>query len=62
VHVHAAIRAQLSKLVEEAFAIHGGFGITQNGQRVAVLRGTDDRDALRETVAVLSDRKCLTTT
>jgi hypothetical protein len=52
----------LSKLVEEAFAIHGGFGITQNGQRVAVLRGTDDRDALRETVAVLSDRKCLTTT
>jgi antitoxin YefM len=51
----AAVRAQLSKLVEEATSTHERFDITRNGQRVAVLLGADDYDALRETIAVLSD-------
>ncbi len=48
-------RAKLSRLVEEASATHERYEITRNGQRVAVLLGADDYDALNETVAVLSD-------
>jgi antitoxin YefM len=55
----AAARAQLSKLVEEASSTHERFEITRNGQRAAVLLGADDYDALRETIAVLSDSDLL---
>ena len=51
----ADARAHLSRLVEEAEATHERFEITRNGRRVAILIGADDYDALRQTIAVLSD-------
>ena len=51
----ADARAQLSKLVDEASLTHERFEITKNGRRAAVLLGADDYDAMRETIAVLSD-------
>lgn len=51
----ADARAQLSKLIDEASATHERFEITKNGHRAAVLLGVDDYDAMRETIAVLSD-------
>lgn len=51
----ADARAQLSRLVDEAERTHERFEITRNGHRAAVLLGADDYDALRETIAVLSD-------
>lgn len=51
----ADARARLSRLVDAAEATHERFEITRNGHRVAVLLGADDYDALRETIAVLSD-------
>ncbi len=51
----ADARAQLSKLVDEASSTHERIEITKNGRRAAVLMGADDYDAMRETIAVLSD-------
>jgi len=55
----ADVRAQLSKLVEEAGATHERVEITKNGRRAAVLLGADDYDAIMETIAVLSDSELL---
>ena len=55
----ADARAQLSKLVDEASSTHERFEITKNGHRAAVLMGADDYDAMRETIAVLSDSALL---
>ncbi|HVB71705.1 MAG TPA: type II toxin-antitoxin system Phd/YefM family antitoxin [Acidimicrobiales bacterium] len=55
----ADVRAQLSKLVEEASITHERIEITKNGHRAAVLMGVDDYDAMRETIAVLSDQDLL---
>ena len=55
----AEARAQLSRLVQEAASTHERFEITRSGQRVAVLLGADDYDALRETIAVLGDAELL---
>lgn len=55
----AKVRAELSKLVEEAAATHERFDITRNGRRVAVLLGADDYDSMRETISVLSDADLL---
>ncbi|NLE80726.1 MAG: type II toxin-antitoxin system Phd/YefM family antitoxin [Rhodococcus sp.] len=55
----ADARAQLSRLVDEAEHTHERFEITRNGHRAAVLLGADDYDALRETIAVLSDADLL---
>lgn len=51
----AEARAQLSRLVDEADTTHERFEITRNGRRAAVLLSADDYDAMRETIAVLSD-------
>jgi prevent-host-death family protein len=51
----ADARAQLSKLVDQASSTHERIEITKNGRRAAVLLGADDYDAMRETIAVLSD-------
>lgn len=51
----ADARAKLSRLVDEAETTHERFEITRNGRRAAVLLGAGDYDALRETIAVLSD-------
>ncbi len=55
----ADARAQLSKLVDEASTTHARIEITKNGRRAAVLLGADDYDAMRETIAVLSDPSLL---
>ncbi|MDE2281948.1 MAG: type II toxin-antitoxin system Phd/YefM family antitoxin [Actinomycetales bacterium] len=55
----ADARAQLSKLVDEASTTHERIEITKNGRRAAVLLGADDYDAMRETIAVLSDPSLL---
>ena len=55
----ADARAQLSKLVDEASSMHERIEITKNGHRAAVLPGVDDYDAMRETIAVLSDSTLL---
>ena len=52
-------QAQLPRLVEEAERTHERFEITRDGHRAAVLLGADDYDALRETIAVLSDTDLL---
>ena len=51
----ADARANLSKLIDEASTTHERIEITKNGRRAAVLIGADDYDAMRETIAVLSD-------
>ena len=50
----AEARANLSKLVESAVTTHERFEVTRNGDRVAVLLGADDYDALLETLDILS--------
>ena len=51
----AEARANLSKLVESAVTTHERFEVTRNGDRVAVLLGAEDYDALLETLDILSD-------
>ena len=58
----ADARAQLSRLVDEASTTHERIEITKNGHRAAVLMGVDDYDAMRETIAVLSDQDFCGTT
>ena len=55
----ADARAQFSKLVDEASSTHERIEITKNGHRAAVLMGADDYDAMRESIAVLSDSALL---
>ena len=55
----AEARAQLSRLVDVAERTHERFEITRDGHRAAILLGADDSDALRETIAVLSDTDLL---
>ena len=55
----ADVRAQLSKLVEEASSTHERIEITRNGRRAAVLLGADDYDSLVATLDVLSDPDAL---
>lgn len=55
----ASARASFSKLVESAASTHERFEVTRNGERVAVLLGADDFDAMQETIAVLSDSEIL---
>jgi antitoxin YefM len=46
-------------LVDDASSTHERIEITKNGRRAAVLMGVDDYDAMRETIAVLSDSALL---
>lgn len=55
----ADARSRLSTLIDEADSTHERFEITRNGRRTAVLLSADDYDALRETIAVLSDAALL---
>ncbi|WP_341945106.1 type II toxin-antitoxin system Phd/YefM family antitoxin [Microbacterium sp. LWH11-1.2] len=55
----ASARASFSKLVDSAASTHERFEVTRNGERVAVLLGADDFDAMQETIAVLSDAEVL---
>lgn len=51
----AEVRAQLSKLVDDAVRTHERIEITKNGRRAAVLLSADDYDSLLETLDVLGD-------
>lgn len=55
----AAARSNFSKMVDAAESSHERFEVTRNGNRVAVLLGADDYDALLETLAILSDSEAL---
>ena len=51
----ADVRANLSKLVEEAERTHQRVEVTKNGRRAAVLMSADDYDSLIETLDILGD-------
>ncbi|KNX39543.1 prevent-host-death protein [Luteipulveratus halotolerans] len=51
----AEVRAQLSRVVDEAIRTHERVEITRNGDRAAVILSADDFDVLQETLDVLSD-------
>lgn len=55
----AAARSNFSKMVDAAHSSHERFEVTRNGDRVAVLLGADDYDALVETLAILGDSESL---
>ncbi len=55
----ADARAQFSRIVESAQSTHERFEVTRNGDRVAVLLGADDFDALLETVEILGDAETM---
>lgn len=51
----AEVRANLSRMVDEAVRTHERVEITRNGRREAVLLGSADYDILIETLDVLCD-------
>ncbi|NLG45325.1 type II toxin-antitoxin system Phd/YefM family antitoxin [Gordonia sp. (in: high G+C Gram-positive bacteria)] len=55
----ADVRANLSKLVDEAVRTHRRVEITKNGRRAAVLMSADDYDSLMETLDILDDREAM---
>jgi prevent-host-death family protein len=55
----AEVRANLSKLVEEAERTHQRVEVTKNGRRAAVLMSADDYDSLMETMDILSDAQAM---
>jgi len=55
----AKVRANLSKLVEEAQRTHQRVEVTKNGRRAAVLMSADDYDSLTETLDILSDAEAM---
>jgi len=55
----AEVRANLSKLVEEAQRTHQRVEVTKNGRRAAVLMSADDYDSLTETLDILSDAEAM---
>lgn len=55
----AEVRAQLSKLVDDAERTHQRVEVTKNGRRAAVLMSADDYDSLMETLDILSDAETM---
>jgi prevent-host-death family protein len=51
----AEVRANLSKIVDEAVRTHERTEITRKGRRAAVLLSADDYDSIMETLDILSD-------
>ena len=52
----AEVRANLSKLVDEAVRTHLRIEVTRQGRRAAVLLSAEDFDSIMETLDVLSDQ------
>lgn len=52
----AEVRANLSKLVDEAVRTHERIEVTRQGRRAAVILSADDFDSIMETLAILSDQ------
>jgi len=55
----AEVRAQLSKLVDEAVRTHERIEVTKNGRRAAVILSADDYDSLIETLDILGDAEAM---
>ncbi|MEE6175871.1 type II toxin-antitoxin system Phd/YefM family antitoxin [Mycobacterium sp. 050134] len=51
----AEVRANLSKLVDEAVRTHQRIEVTRQGRRAAVILSAEDYDSIMETLAILSD-------
>lgn len=55
----AEVRANLSKLVDEAVRTHERIEVTKQGRRAAVILSADDFDSIMETLAILSDQQLM---
>jgi prevent-host-death family protein len=55
----AEVRANLSKLVDEAVRTHERIEVTRQGRRAAVLLSAEDFDSIMETLAILSDQELM---
>jgi antitoxin YefM len=55
----AEVRANLSKLVDEAVRTHQPIEVTRQGRRAAVILSADDYDSIMETLAVVSDQQLM---
>ncbi|MDT5365118.1 MAG: antitoxin YefM [Mycobacterium sp.] len=55
----AEVRANLSKLVDEAVRTHERIEITKQGRRAAVILSADDFDSIMETLAILGDQELM---
>ncbi|HEX9835174.1 MAG TPA: type II toxin-antitoxin system Phd/YefM family antitoxin [Mycobacterium sp.] len=53
----AEVRANLSKIVDEAIRTHQRIEVTRQGRRAAVILSADDYDSIMETLAILSDHE-----
>lgn len=51
----AEVRANLSRLVDEAVRTHQRIEVTRHGRRAAVILSADDYDSIMETLEILSD-------
>ncbi|MGE5697070.1 MAG: type II toxin-antitoxin system Phd/YefM family antitoxin [Candidatus Sericytochromatia bacterium] len=52
----AEVRANLSRLVDEAVRTHQRIEVTRQGRRAVVILSADDYDSIMETLAILGDR------
>ena len=52
----AEVRANLSKLVDEAVRTHERIEVTRQGRRAVVILSADDYDSIMETLAILGDQ------
>jgi antitoxin YefM len=55
----AEVRANLSKIVDEATRTHQRIEVTRQGRRAAVILSADDYDSIMETLAILSDQELM---
>jgi antitoxin YefM len=55
----AEVRANLSRLVDEAVRTHERIEVTRQGRRAAVILSADDYDSIIETLAILSDQELM---
>lgn len=55
----AEVRANLSKLVDEAVRTHLRIEVTRQGRRAAVILSAEDYDSIMETLEVLSDQNLM---
>jgi prevent-host-death family protein len=55
----AEVRANLSKLVDQAVRTHERIEVTKQGRRAAVILSADDFDSIMETLAILGDRELM---
>ncbi|MGB3485658.1 MAG: type II toxin-antitoxin system Phd/YefM family antitoxin [Mycobacterium sp.] len=55
----AEVRANLSKLVDEAVRTHQRIEVTRQGRRAVVILSADDYDSIMETLDILSDQQLM---